>query len=97
MRGRQDPNSVPDAEHTSIARTALYRMLLRNDGRRILLFGAWPASARWPTVRAKLWAQQNTSLELSCVKGRLERLAVVPAERRRDVVFLGEHCRPSLG
>ena len=39
----------------------------------------------------------SASVEPSCVKGRLGRLAVAPAGRRRGAVSLGEHCRPSLG
>ena len=39
----------------------------------------------------------SASVEPSCVKGRLGRLAVAPLGRRREAVPLGEHCRPSPG
>jgi hypothetical protein len=66
-------------------------MLLQNDGERILLFGALPKS--WD-VDFKLHARRATVVEGRCENGKLLDLKVTPAERRKDVVIVGDACVP---
>jgi hypothetical protein len=64
---------------------ALQAMLLQADGRKILLFPAWPRA--WD-VEFKLRAPHDTTVEGVYRGGRLESLVVTPAEREADLVRL---------
>ena len=76
---------VPDQDHGSVGLTALQDMLLQADGRRILLFPAWPRE--WD-VSFKLHAPENTTVECGYRDGKVVRLEVSPASRRADVEVL---------
>lgn len=76
---------IPDQDHGGNALMALQTMLLQTEGRRILLFPAWPKD--WD-VEFKLHAPMNTTVEGLWRQGKLERLAVQPPERERDVIRL---------
>jgi hypothetical protein len=80
------PNSdwIPDHDHGGVAMIALQRMALQWDDTRILLLPAWPKD--WD-VSFKLWAPGNTTVECVYRGGQVERLAVTPPSRRRDVVM----------
>jgi hypothetical protein len=73
---------IPDQDHGSNGLMALQTMLVQCDGRRILLFPAWPKD--WD-VGFKLHAPYNTTVEGVYRGGKLRRLRVTPAERARDV------------
>ncbi|MBM3494141.1 MAG: LamG domain-containing protein [Armatimonadetes bacterium] len=78
---------VPDQDHGANGVMGLQTMLMQCEGRRILLFPAWPKE--WD-VEFKLHAPYRTVVEGAFRNGRLERLNVTPPERRRDVkVMLG--------
>ena len=64
---------------------ALQAMLMQSEGKRILLFPAWPKA--WD-VEFKLHAPMNTTIEGVYRKGKLERLNVVPDGRASDVVIM---------
>jgi len=55
--------------------------------KRILLFPAWPKDK---DVHFKLHAPYNTTVEAEWKNGKLEKLIVVPEERRGDVEVLGK-------
>ena len=74
---------IPDQDHGGNALMALQTMLLQTEGRRLLLFPAWPRN--WD-VEFKLHAPLNTTVEGVWRQGKIERLAVQPPERERDVV-----------
>jgi hypothetical protein len=73
---------VPDQDHGSNAVMGLQTMLMQCEGRKIILFPAWPAE--WD-VSFKLHAPYNTTVAGVLRKGRLESLTVSPADRRNDV------------
>lgn len=75
---------VPDQDHGSVAVMALQTMLMQSEGRRILLFPAWPKE--WD-VEFKLHAPMNTTVEGVYRDGKLERLKVVPESRAKDVTI----------
>jgi alpha-L-fucosidase 2 len=79
------PNAdwVPDQDHGSNILTTVQTMLLQCDGRRLLLFPAWPRE--WD-VEFKLHAPGRTVVECRLKKGKVESLTVTPAERLQDVV-----------
>lgn len=76
---------TPDQDHGSSGMMALQAMLLQADGRKILLFPAWPRA--WD-VEFKLRAPHDTTVEGVYRGGRLESLVVTPAEREADLVRL---------
>lgn len=76
---------VPDQDHGANGLMTLQAMLLQHDGKRLLLFPAWPKD--WD-VDFKLCAPYQTTVEGVYRAGKLERLKVTPAERERDVVRL---------
>ncbi len=77
---------IPDQDHGAVAMTALQRMLLQTEGRKILLFGAWPKE--WD-VEFKLHAPMNTTVEGLYRDGGLQKLKVTPRSRAKDVVRMG--------
>jgi len=64
---------------------ALQTMLMQAEGRKILLFPAWPKG--WD-VAFKLHAPFRTTVEGVYRAGKLERLTVTPRTRSADVVRL---------
>ena len=77
---------VPDQDHGCNGLMALQTMLLQTEGKRMLLFPAWPKE--WD-VDFKLTAPFRTTVEGTYRAGKLERLAVTPPERRQDVEIIG--------
>ncbi|MCC6444679.1 MAG: hypothetical protein IT210_14630 [Armatimonadetes bacterium] len=80
------PNAdwIPDQDHGTVGLMALQTMLLQAEGRKILLFPAWPEN--WD-VSFRLHAPYKTTVEGVCRRGKLESLQVTPASRRKDVVL----------
>lgn len=76
---------VPDQDHGCVAMTALQAMILQADSERILLFPAWPKEL---DVSFRLHAPLQTVVEGIYHNGRLERLIVKPAQRRKDLVIM---------
>lgn len=73
---------LPDFDHGGAAMTALQRMLLHTDGRKILLLPAWPKE--WD-VSFKLHAPHQTTVECVYQGGEIRSLVVTPEARRADV------------
>jgi len=65
--------------------TALQRMLMQTDGRKIYLLPAWPGN--WD-VDFKLHAPFKTVVQGTVRKGRIEKLYVTPENRRKDIKIL---------
>ena len=74
---------TPDHNWGGTGMTGLQEMLLQTDGKKILLFPAWPRA--WDT-HFKLYAPYNTTVEGVLRNGRLEMLKVIPEERKKDIV-----------
>jgi hypothetical protein len=73
---------LPDQCHGgNLMATANY-MLLQHSGDRILLLPAWPKD--WD-VSFKLHAPHQTTVECVYRNGKIEKLEVTPAERRKDI------------
>ena len=77
---------IPDQDHGGNGLMALQTMLMQTDGRKILLFPAWPRE--WD-VDFKLHAPFNTVVEGTYRDGELKRLEVSPPERKQDVTVMG--------
>lgn len=77
---------VPDQDHGANGVMGLQTMLMQCEGRRILLFPAWPKDC---DVEFKLHAPGKTTVEGVYSRGKLQRLLVTPKERRKDVVIMG--------
>ncbi|MBL7152633.1 MAG: hypothetical protein ISS79_02880 [Phycisphaerae bacterium] len=77
---------IPDQDHGGVAMTALQRMLLQCEGKRILVLPAWPKE--WD-VDFRLHANANTTVECVVRDGKVEKLEVRPRSRRKDVKVLG--------
>ncbi|MES1160825.1 MAG: hypothetical protein ABUM51_08710, partial [Bacteroidota bacterium] len=76
---------TPDHNWGGSGMIGLQEMLLQTDGKKILLFPAWPRS--WD-VHFKLYAPYNTIVEATLRQGKIEKLTVIPEERRKDIVNL---------
>ena len=76
---------VPDHNWGGSGMIGLQEMLLQTDGKRILLFPAWPKDK---DVHFKLHAPYNTTVEAEWKNGKLEMLKVIPEERRGDVEMM---------
>jgi len=76
---------IPDQDHGSVALLALQTMLMQAEGRKILLFPAWPKG--WD-ADFKLHAPRRTTVEGTYRAGKLDRLVVAPEARRKDLVIL---------
>ncbi|OQA02632.1 MAG: hypothetical protein BWY69_00955 [Planctomycetes bacterium ADurb.Bin401] len=61
---------------------ALQKMLIQTDGKKILLFPAWPKHL---DVEFKLNAPHNTVIEAALKNGKITKLTVKPASRRKDI------------
>lgn len=77
---------IPDQDHGCSGMIALQKMLMQCEGKKILLLPAWPKD--WD-VEFKLYAPYKTVVSGLYRGGKMERLDVVPAERRGDVVEMG--------
>jgi hypothetical protein len=75
---------VPDQDHGGVAMTALQRMLVHYEDRRIILFPAWPEE--WD-VSFKLHLPHRTTVQGEFRDGEVRRLRVDPPERARDIEF----------
>jgi len=76
---------TPDQDHGGILMKAFQAMLMQTDGRKILLFPAWPKD--WD-VEFKLHAPYQTVVEGVYRDGKVKSLRVTPKSRRTDVVDL---------
>ncbi|HEU4553409.1 MAG TPA: DUF5703 domain-containing protein [Chitinophaga sp.] len=74
---------TPDINQGGSGMTGLQEMLLQTNGKHIYLFPAWPA--KWD-VHFKLHAPYNTTVEGVLQHGKLVKLEVTPAERKKDVI-----------
>jgi len=77
---------VPDQDHGSVLLCGVQTMLLQTAGRKIFLLPAWPKG--W-NADFQLHAPYNTTVSGQVTDGKLVRLVVEPAERRRDVTVCG--------
>ncbi len=75
---------VPDQDHGANGLNALQTMLLQTDGRKLILFPAWPK--QWD-VEFKLHAPMGTTVEATYRDGNVEHVKVTPASRALDVVM----------
>jgi hypothetical protein len=76
---------VPDHNWGGSAMIGLQEMLLQTDGRRILVFPAWPSNI---DVHFKLHAPYNTIVEAELKNGKIVLLNVLPQERKNDVEII---------
>ena len=81
----------PDHDHGGVAMIALQEMLMQTDGKRMLLFPAWPPD--WD-VDFKLHAPERTTVEGKVRGGKLVSLSVTPLLRRADVEVLAPYRDP---
>jgi hypothetical protein len=79
-------DGVPDVQHSSVAATALQRMILQDVDNKIVMMPAWPAD--W-NCDFKLFAKQNTVVEGKIIQGKLVELKIDPEIRRKDV-YVGQ-------
>ncbi len=75
---------TPDHNWGGSGMIGLQEMLMQTDGKRILLFPAWPKD--W-NVRFKLHAPGKTVVEAELKDGKVVELQVSPEERKNDVVI----------
>ncbi|MEW6746521.1 MAG: DUF5703 domain-containing protein [Planctomycetota bacterium] len=75
---------VPDQDHGGVLMKTLQALLIQTEGETIHLLPAWPK--KWD-VDFKVHAPKRTVLRGTVQGGRLEKLEVTPAERRKDVVL----------
>jgi hypothetical protein len=75
-------DSVPDIDHGANILTTLQLMAFQADGDQIHVLPTWPKD--WD-VSFKLHAPHDTTVECVYRRGRIEKLAVAPASRRKDV------------
>lgn len=85
-------DGVPDVQHSSVAATALQRMLLQDVDEKIVLVPAWPND--W-SCDFKLYAKQNTIVEGKVEAGKLVKLKVTPENRKNDVYVGADLTRPA--
>ena len=74
---------IPDQDQGGVAMTALQRMLMQCEGKKIYILPAWPKD--WP-VHFKLHAPFRTSVECRFSGGKIVELKVSPPARAADVV-----------
>ncbi len=79
---------TPDHNYGGSAMIGLQEMLLQTDGKKILLFPAWPKD--W-NVHFKLHAPFKTTVEVIYKNGKIKKLEVLPKEREKDVLNLLKH------
>jgi len=76
---------VPDHNWGGSGMIGLQEMLVQTDGKKILLFPAWPKDI---DVHFKLHAPYNTTVEAELRDGKLIMLKVLPESRKADVVSM---------
>ncbi len=76
---------TPDHNWGGSGMIGLQEMLLQTDGKKILLFPAWPKDQ---DVHFKLHAPYNTTVEASVINGQVQSLIVIPEARKQDVINL---------
>lgn len=82
---------IPDQDHGGNLLMAVQAMLMQTEGKRILLLPAWPSD--WD-VDFKLHAPYHTTVEGTFRNGKLERLAVTPGSREKDVELIPANQEP---
>lgn len=78
---------APDHNWGGTGMIGMQDMLLQSHGSQILLFPAWP---RDENVHFRLHAPYRTSVECSLQDGKITRLVVTPAYRKKDIVNMLE-------
>lgn len=78
---------VPDHNWGGSGMIGLQEMLLQTEGKKIMLFPAWPKNK---DVHFKLHAPYNTTVEAEWKNGKLQKLLVLPESRKSDVVICME-------
>lgn len=76
---------VPDHNWGGSGMIGMQEMLMQTDGKRIMLFPAWPKN--WDT-HFKLHAPCQTTVEGVLQNGKLVSLKVIPENRRQDIVIM---------
>jgi hypothetical protein len=76
---------VPDHNWGGSGMIGLQEMLLQTDGKKIMLFPAWPKQT---DVHFKLHAPYNTTVEAELKNGKLITLKVLPESRKANVVIM---------
>ena len=74
---------TPDHNWGGSGMIGLQEMLMQVQGEKIFLFPAWPK--HWD-VHFKLHAPYQTTIEVTLKNGKLEKLDVMPAHRKKDVI-----------
>ncbi|NOR76253.1 MAG: hypothetical protein GQ525_13990, partial [Draconibacterium sp.] len=82
-------DGVPDVQHSSIAATALQRMILQDVNDKIIIMPAWPND--W-NANFKLFAKKNTIVEGKIIKGKIVELKVTP-DNRKEAIFIGQELK----
>jgi Domain of unknown function (DUF5703) len=78
---------TPDHNWGGSGMIGLQEMLMQVDGKKIILFPAWPK--KWD-VHFKLHAPYQTTIEGVLKNGKVESLKVIPKERIKDIVKMIE-------
>jgi hypothetical protein len=78
---------VPDHNWGGSGMIGLQEMLLQTDGKKMLLFPAWPKD--W-NVSFKLHAPYNTTIEGILKDGKLQYLQVLPVSRKPDLLIMNQ-------
>jgi len=78
---------TPDHNWGGSGMIGMQEMLIAGEGEKIYLFPSWPKE--WD-VHFKLWAPGKTTVEATLKNGKLEKLEVIPASRKKDVINLLE-------
>lgn len=76
---------VPDHNWGGAGMIGMQEMLLQESNGKIYLFPAWPKD--W-NVHFKLYASQNTTVEVEILNGELKIIKVFPKEREKDIINL---------
>ena len=79
-------DAFPDMDHGGCAMIGLQEMLLQTPGDKLIVLPAWPKD--WD-VDFKLHAPRQTTVECTLRGGKITRLHVTPASRRKDVTIAG--------
>lgn len=78
---------MPDQDNGGNGEHGLQEMLMQTDGKKILLFPAWPKE--WDTD-FKLNAPYHTTVQGKVKNGKLLDLVVIPSSRKADVINMFE-------
>ena len=84
---------IPDQDHGGVNMIALQKMVLQEDGDRILLFPAWPAD--WD-LKFRVHASGGTTVEGELKDGQITDFNITPPDRHHDVeTFIGHPATPA--